>query len=329
MMASKLMHAVQYSSHGGGAAALQHVEVSIPEPKSEEILIKVEAASLNPMDYRIQMGVVPFFPRKFPAIPGTDVAGEVVQCGSSITKFKPGDKVIAYLSHSNGGALAEYVVAKEKLTVIRPPEVSAADGAGIPLAALTAHQALTQTANIKLDGTGDLKNILITAASGGVGHYAVQLAKLGNTHVTATCGTRNLDLVKSLGADEVLDYTTPEGDALKCPSGKSYDYVVHCATGFPWAKFEPNLSTYGKVIDLTPGLSALVTFVLKKITFSKKRLVPLLVTPKAEDLAYLVNLAKEGKIKTVIDSTHSLSRAADAWAKMMDGHATGKIIVQP
>ncbi|KAK9726614.1 hypothetical protein RND81_05G227000 [Saponaria officinalis] len=328
-MVSKVMHAVQYSSHGGGAAALQHVEVPIPEPKADEILVKVEAASLNPMDVNIQKGIVPFFPRKFPAIPGTDVTGEVVRCGSSTSKFKPGDKVIAYLSHSNGGALAEYVVANEKLTVIRPPEVSAADGAGIPLAALTAHQALTQSANINLDGSGDLKNILITAASGGVGHYAVQLAKLGNTHVTATCGTRNLDLVKSLGADEVIDYTTPDGAALTSPSGKRYDYVIHCATGFPWAKFDPNLSTYGKVIDLTPGLSSMVTFLVKKITFSKKQLVPLLVTPKAENLAYLVNLAKEGKLKTVIDSKHSLSEAADAWGKMMGGHATGKIIVQP
>ncbi|KAH9603668.1 hypothetical protein KSS87_009244 [Heliosperma pusillum] len=297
-MAAKVMHAVQYFSHGGGAAALKHVEVPIPEPKSDEILLKVEAASLNPMDYRIQMGIVPFLPRKFPAIPGFDVAGEVVHPGSSTSKFKTGDKVIAYLSYSIGG-VAEYVVAKEELTVMRPPEVSADVGAGIPLAAMTAHYALTQSANINLNGTGDLKNILITAASGGVGHYAVQLAKLGNTHVTATCGTRNLDLVRSLGADEVIDYTTPEGAALKSPSGKKYDYVVHCATGFPWARFDPNLSTYGKVIDLTPGLNAILTFVLKNITFSKKKLVPMFVKPNAENLKYLVNLVKEGKIKTV------------------------------
>ncbi|XP_074271401.1 quinone-oxidoreductase homolog, chloroplastic-like [Silene latifolia] len=328
-MAGKLMHAVQYFSHGGGAAALKHVEVPIPEPKGDEVLLKVEAASLNPMDYRIQMGIVPFFPRKFPAIPGTNVAGEVVLPGSSTSKFKAGDKVIAYLSHSNGGALAEYVVAKENITVIRPPEVSADVGAGIPLAAMTAHYALTQSANINLNGTGDLKNILITAASGGVGHYAVQLAKLGNTHVTATCGTRNLNLVRSLGADEVIDYTTPEGAALKSPSGKKYDYVVHCATGFPWSRFEPNLSTYGKVIDLTPGLNAMLTFVLKNITFSKKKLVPSFVKQNTENLKYLVNLVKEGKVKTVVDSKHALSKAEDGWAKMMDGHATGKIIIEP
>lgn len=215
------------------------------------------------------------------------------------------------------------------MTVARPPEVSAPDAAALPVAALTAHQALTQSANVKLDGTGDKKNILVTAASGGVGHYAVQLAKLGNTHVTATCGARNLEFVKSLGADEVIDYKTPEGVALKSPSGKKYDAVIHGATGIPWSTFEPNLSENGKVIDLTPGPTAVVTSVLKKLTFSKKQLVPLLLIPKAENLEYVVNLVKEKKIKTVVDSKFPLSKAEDAWAKMMEGHATGKVIVEP
>lgn len=229
----------------------------------------------------------------------------------------------------SGGGLSEYAVAKENLTVPRPPEVSATDAASLPVAALTAHMALTQSAEVKLDGSGPHKNILITAASGGVGHYAVQLAKLGNTHITATCGARNIELVKSLGADEVLDYQTPEGAALKSPSGKSYDAVIHCAPAFPWSVFEPNLSENGKVIDITPGPRAMWTFAVKKLTFSKKKLVPLLLIPKNENLKYLVELVKEGKIKTIIDSKYSLSKAADAWSKSIGGHATGKIIVEP
>lgn len=220
-------------------------------------------------------------------------------------------------------------MAKESLTVLRPPEVSAADGASLPVAALTAHQALTGPAEVKLDGSGPQKNILVTAASGGVGHYAVQLAKLGNTHITATCGARNIDFVKSLGADEVIDYKTPEGAALKSPSGKKYDAVVHCTTGIPWSTFEPNLSPKGKVIDLTPGASAMWTFAVKKLTLSKKQLVPLILIPKRENLDYLVKLVKEGKLKTVIDSRHPLSKAEEAWARIMDGHATGKIVVEP
>ncbi|KAK5818055.1 hypothetical protein F383_26645 [Gossypium arboreum] len=329
-MAETLMHALQYNSYGGGAAALKHVEVPIPTPNKDEILLKLDAISLNPVDWKIQEGVLrPFLPRKFPCIPASDVAGEVVKIGPGVTNFKAGDKVVATLHHFTGGGLAEYAVAKENLTVARPPEVSAAEGAGLPVAGLTAHQALSQAAGVKLDGSGQQVNLLITAASGGVGHYAVQLAKLGNTHVTATCGARNLDFVKSLGADEVLDYKTPDGAALKSPSGRKYDAVIHCAAGIPWSTFEPNLSSNGKVIDITPGPSAFLTFAMKKLTFSKKKLEPLFVSLKKENLNYLVNLVKDGKLKTVIDSKYPLSKAEEAWAKSIDGHATGKIIVEP
>ncbi|KAG2255583.1 hypothetical protein Bca52824_074877 [Brassica carinata] len=314
-MAEKLMHALQYESYGGGAAALKHVQVPVPSPKANEVLLKLEATSLNPVDWKIQKGMIrPFLPRKFPCIPATDVAGEVLEVGSGVKNFKAGDKVVSVLSHLTGGGLAEYAVASEKLTVKRPQEVGPAEAAALPVA---------------LDGTGKQANILVTAASGGVGHYAVQLAKLGNAHVTATCGARNIDFVKSLGADEVLDYKTPEGAALKSPSGKKYDSVIHCANGIPFSTFEPNLSENGKVIDITPGPSAMWTFAVKKITMSKKQLVPLLLIPKAENLEFMVNLVKEGKVKTVIDSKHPLSKAEDAWAKSIDGHATGKIIIEP
>ncbi|CAB4291184.1 unnamed protein product [Prunus armeniaca] len=347
-MSAKLMHAVQYKSYGGGPSGLKHVEIPIPSLKKDEVLLKTEAASLNPSDFKIQKGLVrPFIPRKLPHTPVhehvskpsssyaapisvTDVAGEIVEVGQGVKKFKVGDKVVALLSFGNGGGLAEFAVAKEKLVVARPPEVSAAEGAGLPMAGLTAHQALTKDAMIKLDGTGQLKNILITGAAGGVGLYAVQLAKLGNTHVTATCGARNIELVKSLGADEVLDYKTPEGASLKSPSGRKYDVVIHSASSaIPWSVFEANLSARGKVIDLTIGASNLFTFVLKKFTFSKKKLVLLAISAKAENLDCLVKLAKEGKLKTVIDSNYPLSKAEDAWAKRINTQCTGKIIVEP
>ncbi|KAL0369434.1 UNVERIFIED_CONTAM: Quinone-oxidoreductase QR1, chloroplastic [Sesamum angustifolium] len=227
-----------------------------------------------------------------PLIPGTDVAGEVVEVGSGVKKFKPGDKVVAILRLIAGGGLSEYGVANEKLTVSRPPEVSAAEGSGLPIAGLTAHMALTQ--------------------------YA------------ATCGARNIDLVKSLGADDVLDYKTPDGAALKSPSGRKYDAVVHCATGVSWSVFEPNLSDKGVVIDLTPGAAAMWTCVVNKVTCSGKRLAPLMLIPKDDrSLLCLVELMKERKLKTIIDSRHRLGRAEEAWSKCIDGHATGKIIVEP
>ncbi|KAK4772756.1 hypothetical protein SAY86_014531 [Trapa natans] len=335
-MSNRLMKAVQYEGYGGGAAALKHVEVPVPSPGKYEVLIKVEAVSINPVDWKIQEGWIrPLFPRKFPYIPGKDIAGEVVEVGKGVKNFKAGDKVVSQLTHATAGGLAEFAVAKESITVLRPPEVSAAEAAGLPVACLTAHQALTCSAGLALECNKlpadhrNQVNVLVTAASGGVGHYAVQLAKLANAHVTATCGARNIELVKSLGADEVLDYKTPDGSSLKSPSGRKYDVVVHCTVGIPWSTFEPNLGTHGKVIDIAPGLASLMTFVLKKLTFSKKTLVPLMINAKRENLEFLVRLMKEGKLKTWIDSKHTLSNAKEAWAKSMDGHATGKIIVEP
>ncbi|OIW08762.1 hypothetical protein TanjilG_16343 [Lupinus angustifolius] len=435
-MSRKLMQALHYDSYGGGSASLKHVEVPVPSPNKNEVLLKLDAITINPVDWKIQKGLLRplFLPRQFPHIPCTDVAGEVVEVGPQVKDFKVGDKVVAKLTHQvllfffffpfptvfqlkmmfdylwvgvcsrllplwalgeglmllcmeppvngravsaaksraptdmtttqscskirqnltgmllfmiysvnylitivcvvyaewqYGGGFAEFAVASESLTAARPSEVLAAEAAALPIAGLTAHDALTQVAGVKLDGSGQPKNILITAASGGVGHYAVQLAKLGNTHVTATCGARNIDFVKSLGADEVLDYRTPEGAALTSPSGRKYDAVIHCTTGIPWSTFDPNLTENGKVVDLTPSLSSLTTFALKKLTFSKKQLVPFFVTVKREGLEYLVQLVKDGKLKTVIDSKFPLSKAEDAWAKSIDGHATGKIIVEP
>ncbi|TQE12391.1 hypothetical protein C1H46_002044 [Malus baccata] len=329
-MANETMHAVQYENYGGGTSGLKHVQIPIPNPKKDEVLLKLEATSLNAIDWKAQKGMLwPLLPRRFPHIPGIDVAGEVVKVGPGVKKFKPGDKVVGKVNTLTGGGLAEFAVTMESLTVARPPEVSAATAVGLPVAGLTAHQALTQTAGIKLDGSGQQANILITAASGGVGLYVVQLAKLGNTHITATCGARNIELVKSLGADEVIDYKTPEGAALRSPSGRKYDVVIHCATCIPWSTFEPNLSANGKVIDVTPTPSSLFSVALKKLTLSKKQLVPLFLFPTADNLEYLIKLVKEGKLKTIIDSKYPLAKAEDAWDRISDGHATGKIIVEP
>ncbi|KAK9944709.1 hypothetical protein M0R45_010265 [Rubus argutus] len=233
-MAAKLMHAVQYDSYGGGPSGLKHVQKGLARP---------------------------VFSRKLPHIPVTDVAGEIVEFGEGITKFKVGDKIVVMLSYGVSG-LGEFDSVNENMVVARPPEVSAADGAGLPISALT--------------------------------------AKLGNTHVTTSCGARNIELAKRLGADEVLDYKTPEGEAVKSPSGRKHDFVIPSASkAIPWSVFEPNWSSNGKVTDLTPGPSSLFTSVMKKLTFSKMTLVPLIINLKAENQDCLVTLVKEGKLKTV------------------------------
>ncbi|KAG5567220.1 hypothetical protein RHGRI_002694 [Rhododendron griersonianum] len=150
---------------------LQHVEVPVPAPKADEVLLKIEAVSINPIDWKLQKGIVrPFLPRKFPFVPSaTDVAGEVVTVGSGVKNFRAGDKVVSWISPASSGGLAEFCVAKGSLTVPRPPELSPVEAAGIPSGALSAHMALTRFAGVKLDLSGPQKSILVTAASGGVG----------------------------------------------------------------------------------------------------------------------------------------------------------------
>ena len=146
--------------------------------------------------------------------------------------------------------------------------------------------------------------------------------------MTATCGARNFELVKSLGADEILDYKTPEGAALQSPSGRKYDAVIHCARGIPWSTFSPVLKPVAKVIDLTPDLKSLATTALKKVTFCKQELLPFLMSGKAEDLELLAALARDGKLKTIVDSRYPLARAGEAWARSIEGHSTGKVVVE-
>lgn len=286
-----------------------------------------------------------------------DVAGEIVEIGSAVREFRVGDYVLSktffmvilgsfiispnfvikvttlsiaqFIRYNSlwqkAGGLAEYVVVLEGETVPLPAGIPAADAAGLPLAGLTAFQAL-KTIGTKFDGTGTGSNILITAASGGIGTYAVQLAKLGNHHVTATCGTRNLELVRSLGADEVLDYTTPEGAAFKNSSGSKYDYIINITYDGKWSAFKPTLSSHGRVVDVA---SCCENYVASVTTFfARKKIATMVATMRKEELRFMVELMKDGKLKTVIDSRHPLEKAADAWEKSMSGHATGKIIVE-
>jgi chloroplastic oxoene reductase len=184
----------------------------------------------------------------------------------------------------------------EDQTVACPTGIPAADAAGLPLAGLTALQAL-KAIGTKFDGTGTGANILITAASGGIGTYAVQL---GNHHVTATCGTRNMELIRSLGADEVLDYTTEKGAAFKNETGRKYDYVINSTSHGRWSLFKPTLSSNGRVVDLAPCFENYVASITT--LFSKQTTATMVMTMKTEDLRFLVALMKEGKIKTVIDT---------------------------
>ncbi|KAH7286236.1 hypothetical protein KP509_33G065300 [Ceratopteris richardii] len=226
-----------------------------------------------------------------------------------------------------GGSLAEFAVAPIKSTVQKPQEISSSDACCLPVAGLTALQGIRDYAGISIDGSSQA-NVLIPGASGGVGIYAVQIAKLAGAHVTATCGARNMDFVRSLGADEVLDYKSKEGIELISPSGRAYDAVINCTSGISWSTFKARLKPVAKVVDLTPNVKSLATTAMQKLSFCHaQELVPFILSGKAEDLQFLAELVRDGKLRTFIDSQYPLSRAEDAWARSIDGHATGKIVV--
>ncbi|EAZ45276.1 hypothetical protein OsJ_29919 [Oryza sativa Japonica Group] len=334
--APKTMRAVQYDKYGGGPEGLKHVEVPIPAPKEGELLIKMEAASINPIDWKIQKGMLRLFlPKKFPFIPVGDLSGEVVELGGGVSGFKPGDKVVS-MSFPNCGGLAEYAVAPASLTVARPPEVSAADGATLPAAAGSALQQL-KAAGVRFDADADARRRRRRPQER-AGHRGV--GRLGAIRRSARQARRPLRQghlrrpqpwlrPQGLGADEALDTGTPKGAALRSPSGRRYDAVAHWAPPAPWPVFRDALADAGGVVvDLTPGVAATVRSFLHRVTFSKKRLVPLILMPKKEEMEWLVDMAKQGKLKTTIDSKYPLSRAQEAWAKSMEGHATGKIVVE-
>ncbi|EEE70002.1 hypothetical protein OsJ_29918 [Oryza sativa Japonica Group] len=296
------MRAVQYDGYGGGAEGLKHVEVPIPSPKKGEVLIKMEAASINPIDWKIQKGMLrPFLPWKFPSIPACDLAGKVAAVGGGVRRFELGDKVIA-INFPSGGGFAEYAVAQASLTVERPPEVSAAEGPFLPLAAVTALQAL-RARGAGLDKPRRPKDVR-AGRPRGYGHLRRAQPRL---------------VAGELGADEALDYATPDGAALRSPSGRRYDAVVHCAPHLPWQVFDRVLAegdTGGVVVDITPSPAALATALLHRVTFSKKRLTPFMFSPSKADMELLVAMARQGKLKPAVDSCHPLS------------DATGKVVVK-
>lgn len=319
-----------------GMVRMQFVEVPIPNPGKGQMLVKVEAVSVNPADWRIQDGIArPFLPLRFPSVPGTDVAGEVVKLGPAVSGFCPGDKIIAYLHVLKGGGFAEYAIASAERTVHRPSGVSAAEGACAVVAGYTALQSARQAGLKSFAGGSEHLNVLIPGASGGVGVLLLQLVKLAGAHATVTCGERNMELMRSLQADEVLDYRTPEGANFESPSGRKYHIVLNCAHFVPVSKFAEQMQPrQGKVVDLTPTLAGILDIAWNRVRRALARgsgaqSENFYLSDNLQDLETLMELMSAGKLKAVVDSSFPLSRAGDAWDRSMGRHSAGKILVCP
>jgi 2-desacetyl-2-hydroxyethyl bacteriochlorophyllide A dehydrogenase len=302
----------------GSADVLQYADVEKPFIKSDQLLIKVYASSVNPIDWKIRQGMLKVLTgNKFPMILGFDVSGEVVEVREKVTKFKPGDAVYAYLGSIPGGAYAEYVAVSEQFVCLKPNNITHEQAAAVPLAATTALQALRNSGEIKRG-----QKVLINGASGGVGTFAVQIAKAWETEVTAVCSAKNAELVKSLGTDRVIDYT--QQDFTK--GTEKYDIIFDVVSNRSFSECKNNLRSQGIYITLLPSpdilLNSFLTFFIPgkkaKLFFAKA---------SSKDLAELKELIEADKIHSVIDRTYPLSEIAAAHQYSESGRAVGKIVI--
>jgi NADPH:quinone reductase-like Zn-dependent oxidoreductase len=296
---------------------LVYSDVEKPVPNDNEVLLKIIAVSVNAADYRsMKMGLIP---KK--KIFGADIAGRVESVGKNILQFKPGDEVIGEILGYGSGGFAEYAVAPEKLLVHKPATLSFEDAAALPIAVLTALQALRDKGNIQ-----PRHKVLIIGSGGGVGTFAVQLAKYFNATVTAVCSTANVEQTKNLGADYVIDYT--KEDCTK--SDQSYDIIVAINGSYPLLACRRMLDPNGTYVMVGGALSQIIKTILFGwvLSFGSKKIRFLAAKPKQEDLEFIAMLANDGKIKPVIEKYYPLEKAAEAIRYLCEGHAKGKVVLK-
>jgi len=321
------MKAIVYTEYGP-PDVLNLEEVQKPVPKDDEVLVKVHAASANAADWHIMradpflvrlMGFGLLKPKK--GLLGADIAGRVEAVGGDVTQFQPGDEVFGDLSGSGFGAFAEYVCATVDALASKPANVSFEEAAAVPLAAVTALQGLRYKGHVHPG-----QKVLINGASGGVGTFAVQIAKTFGTEVTGVCSTSKMDMVRSIGADHVIDYTREDFTRI----GQQYDRILAANGYHPISDYKRALSPEGTYV-MTGGsgaqmLQAMTLGPIMSITGSKK-LGYVSMKQNKEDLVSVKELLESGKITPVIDRTYPLSEIPEAIRYLEEGHAKGKVVI--
>lgn len=309
------MKAVIYNKKGS-PDKLIYCDIYKPVPADNQVLIKIHAVSLNAADYRsMKIGIIP---KK--KIFGADIAGTIEAVGKDVSWFKPGDKVIGCLIHFGYGGLAEYVAVSEKAVVKKPESVSFDDGSTLAVAGVTALYALRNKGKIK---QGD--KVLIVGSAGGVGTFAVQLAKYFGAEVTGVCSAKNIEQTLALGADYAIDYT--KDSFLK--QGKYYDVILGINGNYPLLAYRKTLADNGKYITIGGTIPQVLKTILfgwflsfggKKMTFSAARELN-------TDIEILAELVEKGILKPVIEKTYPLDMAAEAMKYMSQGHSSGKVVI--
>jgi NADPH:quinone reductase-like Zn-dependent oxidoreductase len=307
----------------GPPETLRMAEVEKPVPVADEALVKVLAVSVNPADWR-SMRAKPFFSRATLGvlrpkhrILGGDIAGRVEAVGSRVTQFKPGDEVYANLLDHGLGGFAEYVSVPVEVMALKPANLSFEEAAAVPMAAVTALQGLRYHGEIQPG-----QRVLINGASGGIGTFAVQIAKSYGSEVTGVTSTRNIDLVGSLGADLVIDYTTTD----LFPSGRRYDLILDTIGNLSLRDLRRALAEGGKaaVVGFT-SVAKLISVSLR----GGKDIAQVSAHVATTDLEFLANLIEAGKVRPQIDRRYPFAEIPAAITYLEQGHARGKVVVGP
>ena len=297
----------------GGPEVLKYEEISRPEPKDDQVLVRVIAGGVNPVDGMIRSGMfAKEGNRVFPIILGGDVAGVVERVGSTITKFRAGDPVFAYVSLNNSGGYAQYALVTEREAAPKPKSLTYVEAAAVPIVALTAWQGLVDTAKLSVGQT-----VLVHGGSGGVGSFAIQIAKARGAKVIATASTANQDFLKQLGADVAIDYTKQKFEDV----AKDVDVVLDSIGRDTLARSYGVVKKGGIIVSIVarPKDSELQKHSIRGAALS--------VEPNSEELAEIGKLLDDKKIKVVVSQTFPLSEAMKAQEQVATGHTRGKIVL--
>jgi len=322
------MKAIVYRRYGQ-PEVLELAEVEKPVPADDEVLIRIRAAALNPLDGHLMRGR-PYAARLASGLrrpkhsrPGVDVAGEVEAVGRDVSRFGPGDKVFGACR----GALAEYGCANETKLAAKPESISFEEAAAVPVAGLTALQGLRDRGRL-----AEGEKVLVNGAAGGIGTFAVQIAKAMGAEVTGVCSTANVELVRSLGADHVVDYTQDDftrGD-------RRYDLIFDLIGNRRFAESRRVMTADGRLVAAGGGgaqgerifrhLGALASQAALSV-FRRQKVLFFLARSNAADLGALAALIEAGKVKPVVGRTYALAQGAEALRLLVGGHARGKIVI--
>jgi NADPH:quinone reductase-like Zn-dependent oxidoreductase len=311
------MKAAVFNRYGGNEV-VEVGDLPVPVAALGEVVIKIHAASVNPVDWKVRAGQLRIFTgSKFPKVLGCECSGEIFETGSGSTKFRKGDRVVMYTSVKRLGAFAEYACTAEDRVYPVAEGISFEQAACLPIAGLTALQSLRDHGRIE---TG--KKVLINGASGGVGHFAIQIAKIFGAEVTAITSGGNAEFVKGLGADKVIDYT--KEDFTKGIG--QYDLVFDAVSMSSFGACKRVMTDTGRYVNTLPNSTFVVQIITSCLPGRKAR--SMWVKPNAADMAWMMDQIKRGKLKVVIEQTYPLARVKDALAASEGGRARGKIIVR-